>query len=33
VIAEYVRSQREAAKGRSRVPPRPERRGIPRGSR
>ncbi|WP_281438310.1 IS200/IS605 family transposase [Rhizobium sp. 007] len=33
VIAEYVKSQREAAQGRSRVPPRPERRGIPRGSR
>ena len=32
-IAEYVKSQREAAKGRSRVPPRPERRGIPRGFR
>ncbi|APO71822.1 IS200/IS605 family insertion sequence transposase protein (plasmid) [Rhizobium gallicum] len=26
VIAEYVKSQREAAQGRSRVPPRPERR-------
>ena len=25
VIAEYVKSQREAPKGRSRVPPRPER--------
>jgi putative transposase len=33
VIAEYVNSQREAAIGRSRVPPRPERRGIPRGER
>ena len=33
VIAEYVKSQREAAKGRSRVPPRPEGRGIPRGLR
>jgi putative transposase len=31
VIAEYVKSQREAAKGRSRVPPHPEGRGIPRG--
>ncbi|WP_407691814.1 transposase [Rhizobium mongolense] len=29
VIAEYVRSQREAAQGRSRLPPRPERPGIP----
>lgn len=33
VIAEYVKSQREAAQGRSRVPPRPEGRGIPRGFR
>ena len=33
VIAEYVNSQREAAQGRSRVTPRPERRGIPRGKR
>lgn len=33
VVAEYVKSQREAAQGRSRVPPRPERPGIPRGSR
>ncbi len=33
VIAEYGKSQREAAQGRSRVPPRPERRGIPRASR
>ncbi|WFU88190.1 IS200/IS605 family transposase [Rhizobium sp. CC1099] len=33
VIAEYVKSQREAAQGHSGVPPRPERRGIPRGSR
>ncbi|WP_417255137.1 IS200/IS605 family transposase [Celeribacter sp.] len=33
VIAEYVKSQREALKGRSRVPPRPEGRGIPRGCR
>ncbi len=33
VIADYVKSQREAAKGRSRVPPRPEHRGILRGSR
>lgn len=33
VIAEYVKSQREAAKGCSRVPPRPQRRGVPRGSR
>lgn len=31
VIAEYVKSQREALKGRSRVPPRTEGRGIPRG--
>ena len=33
VIADYVKSQREAPKGRSRIPPRPERRGILRGSR
>ena len=33
VIAEYVKSQREAAQGRSHVPPRPEGRGIPRGFR
>jgi len=33
VISEYVKSQRESAKGRSRVPPRPERRGIPQDSR
>ncbi|WP_417255286.1 IS200/IS605 family transposase [Celeribacter sp.] len=33
VIAEYVKSQREAVKGRSRVPPRPEGRGIPRDCR
>lgn len=33
VIAQYVNSQREAPKSRSRVPPRPERRGIPRGAR
>jgi putative transposase len=33
VIAEYIQSQREAAQGRSRVPPRPEGRGIPRGFR
>ena len=32
-IAEYVKSQREAAKGRSRVPPRPEGQSIPRGFR
>jgi putative transposase len=31
VIAEYVKSQREAVKGRSRGIPRPEGRGIPRG--
>ena len=33
VVAEYVKSQREAAKGRSRIPPRPEGRGIQRGKR
>ncbi len=33
VIADYVKSQREAAKGRSRVPPLPQGRGIPRGFR
>lgn len=33
VVAEYVKSQREASQGRSRVPPRPERRSIPRGAR
>jgi putative transposase len=32
VIADYVKSQREAIKGRSRVPPRPKSQGIPRGS-
>ena len=33
VIADDVNSQREAAKGRSRVPPLPQGRGIPRGFR
>jgi len=33
VVAEYVKSQRETSQGRSRVPPRPERRSIPRGAR
>ena len=33
IIAEYVKSQRETAYGRPRVPPRPEGRGFPRGSR
>ena len=33
VIAEYVRSQREAPSGRSRLPPRPKGRGFSRGSR
>ena len=33
IVAEYVTSQRQAAQGRAGVPPRPERRGIPRGSR
>lgn len=33
IIAEYVRSQREAPSGRSRLPPRPEGRGFPRGDR
>ena len=33
VVADYVKSQREAAKRRSRVPPLPEGRGIPRGFR
>ncbi|EFO33902.1 transposase family protein [Roseibium sp. TrichSKD4] len=33
VIAKYVKSQREAAEGRTRFPPRPEGRGIPRGER
>ena len=33
IVAEYVTSQRQAAQGRARVPPRPERWGIPRGSR
>lgn len=33
VVAEYVKSQRDASQGRSRVPPRPERRGIPRDAR
>ncbi|MCY4590562.1 MAG: IS200/IS605 family transposase [Alphaproteobacteria bacterium] len=33
VIADYVTSQREAAKGRSRVPPLPQGSGIPRGFR
>ena len=32
VIAEYVKSQREAAFGRSRLPPRPEGRGFSRGN-
>lgn len=31
VVADYVKSKREAAKGRSRVPPPPEGRGLPRG--
>ena len=31
IIAEYVRNQREAASGRSRLPPRPEGRGFSRG--
>jgi putative transposase len=33
IIAEYVKSQREAPVGRSRLPPRPEGRGFSRGSR
>jgi len=33
IVAEYVKFQRETAQGRSRVPPRPDRRGIPRGFR
>jgi putative transposase len=33
VIAEYVKSQREATSGRSRLPPRPEGRGFSRGFR
>lgn len=33
VVAEYIKSQREAAKGRSRIPPRPEGRGGQRGKR
>ena len=33
MIADYVNSQREAAKGRSRVPPLPQGSGIPRGVR
>ncbi len=33
VIADYVTSQREAAKGRSRLPPLPQGRDIPRGFR
>ena len=33
VVADYVSSQRETAKSRSRVPPRPEGPGIPRDSR
>jgi putative transposase len=33
VIAEYVKAQREAANGRSRIPPRPERPGILRDNR
>jgi putative transposase len=33
IIAEYVKSQREAPDGRSRLPPRPERRGFSRGER
>jgi putative transposase len=33
IIAEYVKSQRAAPSGRSRVPPRPEGRGFPRGDR
>jgi len=33
VVAEYVRAQREAPDGRSRLPPRPEGRGFSRGSR
>ena len=33
IIAEYVKSQREAPTGRSRLPPRPEGRGFSRGSR
>ena len=33
IIAEYVKSQRETAHGRPRVPPRSEERGFPRGSR
>lgn len=33
IIADYVKSQREAPSGRSRLPPRPEGRGFSRGSR
>jgi putative transposase len=33
VVAEYVKSQREATSGRSRLPPRPEGQGFSRGSR
>jgi putative transposase len=33
VIAEYIKSQREASSGRSRLPPRPEGRGFSRGNR
>jgi len=33
IVAEYVKSQREAPSGRSRLPPRPEGRGFSRGSR
>jgi putative transposase len=33
LIAEYVKAQREAANGRSRIPPRPERPGILRDNR
>ena len=33
IVADYVKSQREAPSGRSRLPPRPERRGFSRGAR